>query len=174
MRVCAVASLYGQVGLDAMYRHTSQEKICHADDEQPDWSAAPTGTLMRLFGADASRLRMQFMPYAGRSDWLVGGTPSQVPQRYADLCALTYVHRDCPPTLLIHGTHDEMAPVTAVRELQHRLEGAGARVSALYLPHTDHMFDLIGTPWSPTARVTFCTLERFLAVISGAAKPLPT
>jgi hypothetical protein len=82
----------------------------------------------------------------------------------------SYIQPDCPPTLLMHGTHDEMAPVAAVRQLQHRLEEAGVAVTAVYVPHTDHMFDLIGSRWSPAARVAFYALERFLAVISTTEK----
>ena len=76
----------------------------------------------------------------------------------------------------MHGTHDEMAPITPVRELAARLQQAGAHVTAVYLPHTDHMFDLAGTMWSPAARVAFHTLERFLAVIADTEKrgPAPT
>jgi hypothetical protein len=39
LRVSAVASLYGQVGLDTMFEHTSQHG--HPDDPQPDWDAPP-------------------------------------------------------------------------------------------------------------------------------------
>jgi acetyl esterase/lipase len=169
LRVCAVASLYGQVGLDTMYQHTGQERVCRPGDRQPDWAAAPSAALVRLFGANAARLRLQFMMYGGRCDWLVGGTPQQVPEAYARLSALSYVHADCPPTLLIHGTHDQMAPVTAVRQLQHRLKQAGATVTAVILPHTDHMFDLVGARWSPAARVAIRVLERFLAAVAGRA-----
>jgi acetyl esterase/lipase len=174
LRVCGVASLYGQVGLDAMYRHTSQEKICHPDDPQPDWAAPPPPALVRIFGDSAVRLKLGFMTWAGRSDWLVGGTPSEVPDRYARLSAFSYVRPDCPPTLLMHGTHDEMAPVSAVRQLQRRLEEVGVPLTAVYLPNTDHMFDLIATRWSPTARVAFHVLERFLAGISQDAKRVQT
>jgi acetyl esterase/lipase len=173
LRVCAVASLYGQVGLDAMYWHCSQDKVCRPDDPQPDWSAPPSPMLVRLFGANAARLRLQFIPYAGRADWLVGGTPGEVPDLYARVSALSYVSRDCPPTLLMHGTHDEMAPVAAARELEQRLEHAGAPVSAVYLPHTDHAFDLIGTRWSPAARVALHTLERFIAYFSVTEGRVP-
>ena len=38
-------------------------------------------------------------------------------------------------------------------------------MTAVYLPHTDHMFDA-GTKWSPAARVALYALERFLAVLS--------
>jgi acetyl esterase/lipase len=165
LRVCAVASLYGQVGLDTLYRHTSQDKILRPDDPMPDWAAPPSPTLMRLFGNDAERLRLQFMPYGGRCDWLVGGTPSDVPDKYAQLSAFSYVRSDCPRTLLMHGTHDEMAPVDAVRQLQRRLDEAGVSVSAVYLPHTDHMFDVWPT-WSPAARVAFHTVGQFLAAVS--------
>jgi len=173
VRVAAVASLYGQVGLDALYRHTSQATICHPDDPHPDWGAAPSRRLVRLFGDNAARLRLQFMLYGGRCDWLAGGTPSEVPDRYARVSVFSYVRSDCPPTLLVHGTHDQMAPVDAVKQLQHRLEEAGVPVTAVYLPHTDHMFDVIGTRWSPAARVTVHLLERFLAAISCAEVRVP-
>jgi len=173
LRVCAVVSLYGQVGLDDMYWHTGQDKTCHPDDPQPDWTAPPSRMLVRLFGENAARLRLQFMKYGGRSSWLTGGVPDDMPERYAQVCALSYVSRDNPPTLLMHGTHDEMAPVAAVRRLQQRLEQAGAPVSAMYLPHTDHMFDLVGTRWSPAARLTLHTLERFLAAVSVTEQRRP-
>jgi len=174
LRVSAVVSLYGQVGLDTMYEHTSQDKTCHPDDPRPNWDAPPPRALVRLFGENTARLRLPFMMYAGRCDWLVGGTPSEVPDRYAQVSVLRYIRPDCPPTLLMHGTHDEMAPVNAVKQLQHRLDQAGVPVTAVYLPHTDHMFDLVGTRWSPAARVTFHILERFLAVVSVTGRRIPT
>ena len=103
---------------------------------------------------------------AGRLDWLVGGTPSQLPDRYAQLSPLHRVPPGCPPTLLIHGQHDEMAPVAAMRQLHQRLGQVGAPVTAVYLPHTDHAFDLLAT-WSPPARVAIHVLERFLAVLAA-------
>lgn len=175
LRVRAVASLYGQVGLDTLYRHTSQDKVCHPDDPEPDWTARPSRMLVRLFGDNAARWRLQFLSFGGSSILVTGGMPDTVPGRYAEASALTYVDAECPTTLLMHGTHDEMAPVAAVRQLQARLEQVGVPVTAVYLPHTDHMFDLVGTKWSPAARVAIYALERFLAVISvteqHAARP---
>jgi acetyl esterase/lipase len=165
--VCAVASLYGQVDLEAMYEHTSQAKSCHADDPQPNWDAPPPGWVLRLFGAEAGRLRLQFMTVAGRCDWLVGGTPPEIPEKYAQLSAINHIHSDGPRTLLVHGRQDEMAPVAATRRLQERLELAGEPVSAVYLPHTDHAFDVVGTVWSPAARTAIHVVERFLAVVAS-------
>jgi acetyl esterase/lipase len=165
--VCAVVSLYGQVDLAAMYDHTSQQKVCRPDDPRPDWDAPPPPWMRRFFGADAGRLGLQHMTAAGRLDWLVGGTPSEIPDRYARLSPIDHVHPGCPPTLLLHGQHDEMAPVAATRHLHQRLEQAGVPTTAVYLPHTDHAFDLVGTAWSPQARTAIHVLERFLAVLAA-------
>ena len=165
LHVQAVVSYYGQVGLDSMYWHTGQDKTTRPDDPEPDWTAPPSRMLTRLFGDTAARMRLQFLAFGGSAIPLTGGTPDAVPERYTEASALTYVDGECPPTLLMHGTHDEMAPVTAARNLQARLEQVGVPVTAVYLPHTDHMLDA-GTKWSPAARVALYALERFLAVLS--------
>jgi acetyl esterase/lipase len=126
--------------------------------------------MRRLFGPDAGRLKLHLAP-AGRLDWLVGGTPSQLPDRYAQLSPVHRVHPGCPPTLLVHGQHDEMAPVAAARRLHQRLQQAGVPVTGVYLPHTDHAFDLLSTAWSPPARVAIHVLERFLAVLAATDQP---
>jgi acetyl esterase/lipase len=168
--VCAVVSLYGQADLEAHYDHTSQHKSCRPEDPQPDWDAPPPPWMARLFGPNAGRLKLHLAP-AGRLDWLVGGTPSELPDRYAQLSPVHRVHPGCPPTLLLHGQHDEMAPVAAARRLHQRLEQAGVPVTAVYLPHTDHAFDLLATTWSPPARVAIHVLERFLAVLAATDQP---
>jgi acetyl esterase/lipase len=165
--VCAAVSLYGQVDLAAMYDHTSQAEVCRPADPQPDWDAPPAPWMLRLFGPDADRLRLQHMTVAGRCDWLVGGTPDENPERYAELSVMRYVRPDCPPTLLLHGLQDEMAPVAPVRRLRRRLQQVGAPVTAVYLPHTDHAFDMLAPRWSPQARAAIHVLERFLAVVAA-------
>jgi acetyl esterase/lipase len=162
-RVCGVVSLYGQADLAAHYDHTDQAKWCRPGDPQPDWDAPPPPWARRLFGPDADRLKL--VP-ASRCDWLVGGTPTQMPDRYAQLSPLHRVHPGCPPTLLVHGEHDQMAPVAAMRDLQRRLERAGVPVTGVYLPQTDHAFDLLATAWSPPARAAIHVLERFLAALA--------
>ncbi len=169
-RVCAAVSLYGQADLAAHYHHTSQQKTCRPDDPQPDWDAPPPPWMARLFGPDAARLKLHIAP-AGRLDWLVGGTPSELPERYAQLSPVHRVHPGCPPTLLVHGEHDEMAPVAAMRQLHRRLAQAGVPVTGVYLPHTDHGFDLLATAWSPPARAAIHVLERFLAVLAATDQP---
>jgi acetyl esterase/lipase len=173
-QVCAVVSLYGQADLAAHYDHTDQAKWCRPDDPEPDWDAPPPAWMARLFGPDVGRLKL--VP-ASRLDWLVGGTPSQLPDRYAQLSPLHRVHPGCPPTLLVHDQHDQLAPVAAMRRLHQRLEQVSVPVTGVYLPHTDHAFDLLATGWSPPARVAIHVLERFLAALattdqSSTAQPI--
>ena len=54
-----------------------------------------------------------------------------------------------------------------MRQLHRRLEQAGVSVTAVYLPHTDHAFDLMATAWSPPARMAIHVLECFLAVLAA-------
>src|SRR5262245_45199371 len=75
LRVRAVASRDGPVGPDTMSWHTGQDKTCSPDDPEPDWSAQPSGMLVRLFGDNAARWRLQFLSFGGRSIMLTGGTP---------------------------------------------------------------------------------------------------
>jgi hypothetical protein len=48
-------------------------------------AALPSPGLVRLFGENAARLRLQSVQYGGSSDWLIGGTPDQVPDKYAQV-----------------------------------------------------------------------------------------
>ena len=40
-------------------------------------------------------------------------------------------------------------------------------VTGVYLPHTDHGFDVLATVWSPPARTAIHVLERFLAILAA-------
>jgi acetyl esterase/lipase len=164
--VCGVVSLYGQADLAAMYYHTGQQFSTKPDDPQPDWDAPPPLWMLRVFGPDAARLGLHKMA-AGRCDWLVGGTPEQVPERYALQSPIHHVHSGCPPTLLVHGAHDMMAPVESVRQLHRDLVDAAVPVAFKILPHTDHVFDMLLWRRSPQAQAALYELERFLAILAA-------
>lgn len=164
LSVRGVVSLYGQVDLEATYYHTGQQAL-DPDDPEPDWDALLPQWAERFVESDADRATYGKLTVAGRLDWLLGGTPAQVPERYAVQSPLTHVDADCPPTLMVHGEHDQMAPVSPVREMCRRLERAGVPVVPDFLPHADHAFDLLLPTWSPFARATIYDLERFLALL---------
>jgi len=164
LTVRGVVSLYGQVDLEATYYHLGQQAL-NPDDPEPDWDAPLPPWARRVFGSDATSGEFQKLTVAGRLDWLLGGTPEQVPDRYAIQSPVHHVDGDCPPTLLVHGEHDQMAPISPVRRMWRHLERSGVPVVADFLPHADHGFDLVLPAWSPSARVAIYDIERFLAIL---------
>jgi len=64
----------------------------------------------------------------------LGGTPDQVPDRYAAASPVTYVSKQSPPTLLVYGQRDHIVEVRFARRLEARLRDAGVPVALLELP----------------------------------------
>jgi len=122
--------------------------------------------LEKILGKGASRLGLHKAAVSGRLDWLMGGTPDQVPERYALCSPVNHVHPGCPPILLMQGEDDLITSAAATRELFRRLRAAGVPVVSLIFPHTDHMFDLVLTSVSPAAQRALYEAERFLAVLA--------
>jgi len=96
---------------------------------------------------------------------LVGGTPEAVPDRYALFSPTTHARPGCPPTLLIQGKDDVIAPVSATNLLFEQLGGAGVPAVNIVFPHAEHGFDLVLPRWSPAAQTAWYYQERFLALI---------
>ncbi|MFI5346494.1 MAG: alpha/beta hydrolase [Elusimicrobiota bacterium] len=90
----------------------------------------------------------------------LGGSPSEVPGRYDEASALLRAGPKFPPTLMIHGSRDEL--VWPLHELR-----LSARLTALGVPH-----EYLEIPWGthgcdyafsgPCGQVTTYTVERFL------------
>jgi acetyl esterase/lipase len=180
-----VLGWYSPVDLAACYEHYENAELAEMMPVRPDWNTPPPPVLRRLLGADAGRLGFQKVP-AGRLDWIVGGSPQQVPERYALLSPITHVRTGCPPTLLMQGRDDIIVPPGPSVELQAKLHRLGVPAALLLLPHADHGFDLLGSDWSPAARQALWHAERFLARMAacpdaghqphhpaGAARPRP-
>jgi acetyl esterase/lipase len=94
---------------------------------------------------------------------LVGGTPDTVPDPYALFSPITHVQPGSPPTLLIQGKDDVIAPVSATNLLSEQLVAAGVPTVNIVFPHAEHGFDLVLPRWSPAAQTTLYYEERFLA-----------
>lgn len=99
---------------------------------------------------------------------LLGGLPAAVPQTAALMSPLTHVGPHCPPTLLLHGSHDRVVQVEDARVLHRALSRAGVPVAYLELPQAEHAFDLVAPRLSPPAQAALYSVERFLAVVGGA------
>jgi acetyl esterase/lipase len=166
--VRGVLGWYSPVDLAACYEHYEIAALAEMMPDRPNWDVPPSPVLRRLLGADAERLGFQKIP-AGRLDWIVGGSPRQLPEQYALLSPISHVDAGCPPTLLLQGRDDIIVPPGPALELQQRLRMAGVEAAVLLLPYADHGFDLLATEWSPTARQALWHAERFLALIAARA-----
>ncbi len=122
--------------------------------------------LIKKMGKEYHRLGMdKGFENAGALAPLLGGHPDEVPQLYALLSPITHVHAGCPPTLLVHGEDDIMAPVKTTRRLFLRLVEEKVPAVMHILPQTDHAFDLVLPTWSPSAHNLLYDVERFLALL---------
>lgn len=166
--VCAVISLYGPTDLKAMYFHTNQHLTTRSIPGRPK-KAVPTQMpewMKKRMGEEYYRLGMnKGFENAGAFAPLLGGHPDECPETYALFSPVTHVHSACPPTLLIHGEHDLMAPVNTTRFLQSRLKEEKILTVMHILPQTDHAFDLILPGISPSAHNAFYDVERFMAMV---------
>lgn len=177
LRVCAVISEYGPTDLAVLYYHTNQHLTTRAIPGKPK-KKVPTQVpawMKKRMGTDFHRLGFdKEFEKTGALRPLLGGHPDECPETYALLSPLTHVHPGCPPTLLIHGEHDIMAPVKTTRDLYARLMVAKVPAVLHILPQTEHGFDFILPAISPSAHTAFYDVERFLALMTKrkqAAKP---
>lgn len=121
--------------------------------------------VQKSMGEDYHRLGFNKDTEPGILSPMLGGNPDEKPEAYSMFSPLTHVHKGCPPTLILHGKHDILAPPEAIRQLQARLEAAGVPVVMHLIPQTDHAFDLILPKISPPAHNAFYNVERFMALM---------
>ena len=168
MNVCGVISLYGPSDLEAMYYHDNQHKSNHsmpggskksAPAQMPEWIKKSMGEDYHRLGFDKE------FEKAGSFAPMLGGRPDEIPEIYTYYSPTTYAHSGCPPTLLLQGEHDVLAPVKSTRALYAHLAKAKVQTIMNILPQTDHAFDLILPKISPSAHNAIYDVERFLALM---------
>lgn len=168
LSVCAVISLYGPDDLEAHYYHTNQHLTTRSTPGRPPTKKGPSKIpdwMIKRMGEDYHRLGFdKDFKTAGSLAPLMGGHPDECPETYALFSPNKHVHPHCPPTLLIHGEHDLMAPIKTTRLLHQRLLEEGVRSVLHIFPQTDHAFDLVLPQISPSAHSAFYDVERFLAL----------
>ena len=95
---------------------------------------------------------------------IMGGPPASAPDLYRDASPLDFVGRDTPPTLLIHGTRDEIVWVRHSERLRERMLHTGRPCFLLELPWATHGFDF---PWrGPGAQLELYAMAWFLKSVA--------
>lgn len=166
-----VISMYGQANLAATYYHTCQNLTVHsALGKKKEGSGGMPSWIQRSMGKDFHRLGFDKDVEPGMLTPMLGGNPDQKPHAYALYSPISFVNRNCPATLLVHGEHDILAPVQEIFKLHSQLTAAGVPVVMHILPQTDHAFDLILLKISPAAHNALYDVERFLGLIASEGK----
>ncbi len=96
---------------------------------------------------------------------LLGGLPDEVPDVYAMGSPVNHVSAECPPTLVIQGSHDVFDWLNDTRYFVQKLRAAGVATVYVELPNTDHAFDLLLPRISPATQAAFYDIDRFLALM---------
>lgn len=89
-------------------------------------------------------------------------SPDDDPGAFLDASPLEHVGQDSPPTFVIHGDQDTLAPVEYARLLTDHLRRAEVPVAYAELRGAQHAFDVFASP--RTVR-TVAAVERFLATM---------
>lgn len=63
---------------------------------------------------------------------------------------ITFVSKDDPPFLILHGDKDDMVPLRASEEFYKRLQAAGIPATLVVVKNADHSFNPTGGSMSPT------------------------
>lgn len=71
-----------------------------------------------------------------------GGTVQEKRAAYWAFSPVAYLRSDLPPTLSIHGATDHLVPASQTRRLVAGLSKAGVPHEVVYLPFSDHIFDI--------------------------------
>lgn len=88
------------------------------------------------------------------------GTPDTAKHAYEASSPINFVRECSPPTLLLHGTSDEMVHVVQSDRLSQRLENHGVEHLYLRLPWATHGFD--HNLWGPGGQISTYAVERFM------------
>ncbi|WP_347342571.1 alpha/beta hydrolase [Coleofasciculus sp. FACHB-1120] len=73
----------------------------------------------------------------------MGGTPATMPDRYRLASPISYVRRSLPPTLLVHGSRDNLVQLKFIQQMHQRLLADGNTSVLLEIPWAEHAFDAV-------------------------------
>ena len=69
-------------------------------------------------------------------------TLTAAPEKWKQASPVSYVQRDCPPTLILHGTHDTTVDRDQSKELEKALKAAGAISQLIMVEGANHAWPL--------------------------------
>ncbi len=101
----------------------------------------------------------------------LGGAPDDSPElhaRYTEASPIGFVHHDAPPTLLVHGSRDELVNPKQTSRLAQTLARAGVPHVALALPWATHGCE--ASLGGPSGQLVETAVRGFLQAVAPAAR----
>jgi acetyl esterase/lipase len=101
--------------------------------------------------------------------WVMKTTPDENRAAFENASPIHHLRRDAPPFFVIHGSHDNLAPVTQARRFVERLRAVSDE-PVLYaeVPGASHAFDVF---YSTRTSHAVTAVDRFLAWVVRRARP---
>ncbi|HEX8501511.1 MAG TPA: alpha/beta hydrolase [Pyrinomonadaceae bacterium] len=90
----------------------------------------------------------------------LGGSPASAPQAYASASPVEHVGAQSPPTLFLHGGHDQLVRPENVERIIPKLAAAGVPFTYVYLPWANHGFDYNFDGWN--SQIAQAEISKFL------------
>jgi acetyl esterase/lipase len=90
----------------------------------------------------------------------LGGSPASAPQAYASASPTEHVTSQTPPTLFLHGGHDQLVRPENVERIIPKLAAAGVPFTYVYLPWANHGFDYNFNGWN--SQLARAEMDKFL------------
>jgi acetyl esterase/lipase len=90
----------------------------------------------------------------------LGGSPATTPQAYAAASPIEHVNAKSPPTLFLHGGHDQLVLAANVERIMPKLAAAHVPYVYIYLPWANHGCDYNFNGWS--SQIIQAKLSQFL------------
>lgn len=118
---------------------TDPSSNLEGDSGNPDQSSR-VQAVVNVFGPTDMAFCYEKSSVAWIFRLFMGGTPSEVPETYKAASPITYVSKDDPPVLTLHGDKDALVPVEQARALDEKVKSVGASHTLIMFEGQGHGF----------------------------------
>lgn len=136
----SIAVIGGSAGghLAMMVGYTAGDPALEGNSGHPE-SSSQVRAVVNFYGP--SDLTTETARTASEVTRFLGITYDENPQRFAQASPITYIDGDCPPTLIFHGTVDQLVPYEQSEILARKLKAAGVPCELHLLEGWPHTMD---------------------------------
>jgi acetyl esterase/lipase len=169
LSVKAVVSYYGPSDMRLYHQHAGRT-MGFTDNDLPPKAPGLLDRVMERIRDKLVKANVYPITHRQMMKNLLGGQPDMVPEAYDLASPVNYISPQSPPTLLFHGEHDQIVPVTATRALYKKLLENNVPAVYVEFPQTEHAFDVAFrdiSPSSPAAQAALYDVDRFLALLTN-------